>query len=185
MTEEFLEKYRQLDWSDDESHLQTWKDGQTGYPIVDAAMRQMLEEGWMHNRARLIVGSFLAKDLWLDWRLGEQHFMRLLLDGDDANNNGNWQWIASVGVDPAPIYRRLYNPSSQSRKFDPSGDYIRRYVPELKRVPTKFLHQPWQMSEEEQQQFGCILGKDYPLPMVDHAEARKVALERYRQSAGN
>ena len=128
-----------MKWDDDPKLLDAWKQGKTGYPIVDAAMRQLAQEGWMHNRARLIVGSFLTKDLWLDWRLGETYFMNMLLDGDEANNNGNWQWIASVGVDPAPVFRRLYNPTSQAKNYDPDGEYIRRYVAELKDVPDKYL----------------------------------------------
>jgi deoxyribodipyrimidine photo-lyase len=178
---EFQEKYRELKWGNDKKLLEAWKNGQTGYPAVDAGMRQLLLEGWMHNRARLIVGSFLTKDLWLDWRLGETHFMHWLLDGDEANNNGNWQWIASVGVDPAPVYRRLYNPSSQRAKFDPDGIYVRRYVKELKDVPNKYLSEPWTMPEDIQKESKCIIGKDYPKPIIDHKEARLVALDNYRQ----
>jgi deoxyribodipyrimidine photo-lyase len=122
----FQEKYRRVPWDHNQKLLAAWQNGQTGYPIVDAAMRQLNREGWMHNRGRLIVGSFLTKDLWLDWRLGESYFYKNLLDGDVANNNGNWQWIASVGVDPAPVYRRLYNPASQQKTYDPSGAYTRR-----------------------------------------------------------
>ena len=178
--QEFQEKYRNLKWEKDERLLNAWQEGRTGYPAVDAGMRQLREEGWMHNRARLIVGSFLTKDLWLDWRLGEQYFMRMLLDGDQANNNGNWQWIASVGVDPAPVYRRLYNPSSQRDKFDPTGEYVRHYVPELKNVPDKYLSEPWTMPQYIQQESGCIIGRDYPEPIIDHKEARVAALEQYR-----
>jgi deoxyribodipyrimidine photo-lyase len=178
--QEFQEKYRRLEWDSDKKLLKAWQNGQTGYPAVDAGMRQLLNEGWMHNRARLIVGSFLTKDLWLDWRLGESHFMHWLIDGDEANNNGNWQWIASVGVDPAPVYRRLYNPSLQRDKFDPTGAYVRRYVPELINVPDKYLSQPWTMPLDIQQQAGCIIGKDYPEPIVDHKLARQAALEHYR-----
>lgn len=181
-TQEFQEKYRSLKWGDDKKLLAAWQEGRTGYPAVDAAMRQLNTEGWMHSRGRLIVGSFLTKDLWLDWRLGESYFMKMLIDGDQANNNGNWQWIASVGVDPAPVYRRLYNPSSQRDKFDPSGGYVRRYVPELKHVPDKYLSQPWMMPKEVQEESGCTIGKDYPAPIIDHSEARELALERYRSS---
>ena len=177
---EFQDKYRALKWNNDTEHLTAWQQGRTGYPAVDAAMRQLNTEGWMHNRARLIVGSFLVKDLWLDWRLGEGYFMRMLIDGDQANNNGNWQWIASVGVDPAPVYRRLYNPSSQRDKYDPDGAYVRRYVPELKNVPDKYLSEPWTMPDDVQEQAGCIIGKDYPAPIVSHKEAREAALEHYR-----
>ncbi len=177
---EFQEKYRDINWSQDPEDLKKWQLGMTGYPIVDAAMRQLKQTGWMHNRARLIVGSFLTKDLWLDWRLGEQYFMRMLVDGDKANNNGNWQWIASVGVDPAPVYRRLYNPASQAKNYDPGGAYIRRYVPELKNVPDIYLAEPYLMPLDVQKNSGCIIGHDYPAPMVDHKIARLAALEKYR-----
>ncbi len=180
--QEFQERYRDMQWDSDSQLLEAWKDGKTGYPVVDAAMRQLKQEGWMHNRARLIVGSFLTKDLGIDWREGEAHFMQWLLDGDMANNNGNWQWIASVGVDPAPVFRRLYNPSSQRDKYDPNGDYVRRYVPELTQVPDDYLSEPWRMSEDEQKKYGCEIGKDYPSPVVDHKLARQAALERYRSA---
>ena len=177
---EFQERYRgKLKWHNNEGHLEAWQQGRTGYPIVDAAMRQLNQEGWMHNRARLIVGSFLTKDLWLDWREGETYFMRMLTDGDEANNNGNWQWIASVGVDPAPVFRRLYNPSSQMKNYDPEGEYIRRYVPELKDVPVKYLGEPWTMSEQQQADAHCVIGIDYPRPIVNHKEAREHALAQY------
>lgn len=178
--QEFQEKYRKLRWKKNDKLFHAWQQGQTGYPAVDAAMRQLNQEGWMHNRGRLIVGSFLTKDLWLDWRLGEAYFMQMLIDGDQANNNGNWQWIASVGVDPAPVYRRLYNPSSQRDKFDPTGEYVRRYIPELQNVPDKYLSEPWTMPSTLQQEAECVIGKDYPAPIVDHKEARGFALEQYR-----
>ena len=181
-TQEFQEKYRTLTWPKNDPLLIAWQQGRTGYPVVDAAMRQLNQEGWMHNRARLIVGSFLTKDLWLDWRLGEAYFMKMLIDGDQANNNGNWQWIASVGVDPAPVYRRLYNPSSQRDKFDPTGEYVRRYVPELKNVPDNYLSEPWKMPEDIQEAAGCRVGVDYPEPVVDHKLARVAALEHYRSA---
>jgi deoxyribodipyrimidine photo-lyase len=144
-------------WSRAHKRFEAWCDGRTGYPFVDAGMRQLSREGYMDNRARLVVGSFLTKDLGIDWRWGERWFMRLLLDGDEANNNGNWQWIASVGVDPQPVSRRILNPSLQQARHDPEGSYVRRYVPELDRQPN-----------------------DYPAPIVDHARARKEALARYR-----
>jgi deoxyribodipyrimidine photo-lyase len=178
--QEFQQKYRHLKWGSSKKLLNAWQEGKTGYPAVDAAMRQLNQEGWMHNRGRLIVGSFLTKDLWLDWRLGESYFMRMLLDGDQANNNGNWQWIASVGVDPAPVYRRLYNPASQRNKYDPTGDYVRRYIPELRNVPDKYLSEPWKMPKDVQRDSKCIIGKDYPEPIVDHKEARAAALNSYR-----
>ena len=136
-------------------------------------MRQLRREGWMHNRARLVVGSFLTKDLGIDWRWGERWFMRLLIDGDEANNNGNWQWIASVGMDPQPAFRRIYNPARHMERFDPEGDYVRRYVPELREVPDEYLAEPWTMPVEVQREAGCVIGEDYPEPIVDHAEARR------------
>jgi len=119
--------------------------------------------------------------LLLDWRLGEKYFMRMLLDGDEANNNGNWQWIASVGVDPAPVFRRLYNPMTQQKRYDADGSYVRYYVPELAHVPDKYLAEPWKMSVEEQQEAGCVIGKDYPEPIVDHAAARLATLDQFRK----
>jgi deoxyribodipyrimidine photo-lyase len=169
-----------LEWADDEDALEAWRAGRTGYPVVDAGMRQLRREGWMHNRARLIVASFLTKDLHQDWRAGEAHFMRHLLCGDEAQNNGNWQWITSIGVDPAPYYRRLYNPVAQQRRHDPDGTYVRRWCPELRDVPLERLAEPWTMSEEEQRAAGCVIGRDYPAPIVDHARERERALARYR-----
>ena len=134
----------------------------------------------MHNRARLLVGSFLTKDLGIDWRWGERWFMRLLLDGDEASNNGNWQWIASVGVDPQPAFRRLLNPARQQERFDPGGAYVRRYLPELADVPDAYITEPWTMPAEVQERVGCRIGRDYPAPIVDHAQARREALTRYR-----
>ena len=178
---EFQERYRHsIRWSHAERRFEAWCDGRTGYPLVDAGMRQLRREGWMHNRARLVVGSFLTKDLGVDWRWGERWFMRLLIDGDEANNNGNWQWIASVGVDPQPAFRRIYNPARHQARFDPRGEYVRRYVPELARVPDEHLAEPWTMSRDAQQACRCVIGRDYPKPIVDHAEARRQALERYR-----
>ena len=178
---EFQERYRgRIAWNDNEEHFRAWCDGQTGYPLVDAGMRQLRREGFMHNRARLVVGSFLTKDLGIDWRSGERWFMRLLLDGDEANNNGNWQWIASVGVDPQPFFRRIYNPARHMERFDPEGRYVRRYVPELQPVPDRYLPEPWTMPDEVQAECGCVIGRDYPEPVVDHREAREEAFERYR-----
>jgi deoxyribodipyrimidine photo-lyase len=177
---EFQERYRgTMRWSRAREPFEAWCEGRTGFPLVDAGMRQLLREGWMHNRARLVVGSFLTKDLGIDWRWGERHFMRLLIDGDEANNNGNWQWIASVGTDPQPPYRRAYNPARQQERCDPSGAYVRRHVPELRDVPDRYLAEPWTMPEEVQRACGCVIGRDYPGPIVDHAQARREALERY------
>jgi deoxyribodipyrimidine photo-lyase len=177
---EFQERYRGMRWSRAETRFAAWCEGRTGYPAVDAGMRQLRREGWMHNRARLVVGSFLTKDLGIDWRWGERWFMRLLLDGDQASNNGNWQWIASVGVDPAPAFRRIFNPARQQEQFDPGGDYVREYVHELATVPDEYLAEPWTMPGDVQTRCGCVIGRDYPEPIVDHAEARRQALDRYR-----
>jgi len=182
--QEFQPRYRgTLSWTGDDAEFTAWTEGRTGFPLVDAGMRQLRREGWMHNRVRLLVGSFLTKDLGLDWRRGEKWFMRLLLDGDQASNNGNWQWIASVGVDPQPAFRRIYNPSLQQERFDPDGRYVRRYVPELARVPDEYLAEPWRMPEQEQDRARCRIGRDYPGPIVDHKQARQAALDRYRDAA--
>jgi len=167
-------------WSHARRRFDAWCEGRTGFPLVDAGMRQLRREGWMHNRARLVVGSFLTKDLGIDWRWGERWFMRLLLDGDEASNNGNWQWIASVGVDPQPAFRRIYNPARQQASFDPDGRYVRRFLPELQSVPDAHLAEPWKMPREVQEQVGCVIGRDYPAPIVDHPLARREALARYR-----
>jgi deoxyribodipyrimidine photo-lyase len=164
---EHQERMRALDWDRDDELLAAWQEGRTGYPLVDAGMRQLRASGWMHNRARLVVGSFLTKDLQLDWRAGEAWFMRWLLDGDVAQNNGNWQWIASVGVDPQPVFKRVLNPTLQQQRHDPAGDYVRRWVPELREVPDEHLAEP------------ARFGHDYPEPIVDHAVERRRALERY------
>ena len=178
---EFQQRYRgSIRWSRAETRFEAWCEGRTGYPTVDAGMRQLRREGWMHNRARLLVGSFLTKDLGIDWRWGERWFMRLLLDGDEASNNGNWQWIASVGVDPQPAFRRIFNPARQQQRFDPAGEYVRRYVPELAEVPDDYLAEPWTMPDHVQEQARCRIGHDYPAPIVDHAIARREALDRYR-----
>ena len=172
--------YDGLEWDDDAELLDAWREGRTGFPVVDAAMRQLLATGWMHNRARLIAGSFLTKDLHLDWRHGEAHFMRHLLCGDEASNNGNWQWIASVGADPAPYFRRMYNPMTQQRRHDPGGEYVRRWLPELRGVPDPKLAEPWTMTAAEQAAAGCAIGIDYPAPVVDHKVERERAMARYR-----
>jgi deoxyribodipyrimidine photo-lyase len=173
-----------LGWADDGESLDAWREGRTGFPVVDAGMRQLLAQGWMHNRARLITASFLTKDLHIDWREGERHFMRHLLCGDEAQNNGNWQWITSIGVDPAPYFRRMYNPMTQQMRHDPDGRYVRRWCPELAQVPLEHLAAPWEMSDAEQEAAGCVIGRDYPAPIVDHKAERERAMERYRAVSG-
>jgi deoxyribodipyrimidine photo-lyase len=180
----YQERMDSLAWENDDEGFAAWCEGRTGFPVVDAGMRQLRARGWMHNRARLIVGSFLTKDLHIDWRRGEAHFMAWLVDGDEANNNGNWQWISSVGVDPAPYFRRMYNPMTQQKRHDPDGSYVRRWVPELRDVPLSRLAEPWTMTESEQREAGCVIGSDYPSPVVDHKEEREHAMARYRAASG-
>jgi deoxyribodipyrimidine photo-lyase len=142
-------------------------------------MRQMKQEGWMHNRGRMIAASFLTKDLHIDWRMGERHFMEWLADGDLALNNGGWQWSAGSGTDAQPWYR-IFNPVLQGRKFDPEGAYVKKYIPELSGVPPGYVHAPWEMPASVAADAGVRIGHDYPAPIVDHAAERRVALERYR-----
>lgn len=174
----FKPEYDAIRWADWPEGLAAWQQGRTGYPLVDAAMRQLNHSGWMHNRLRMVVASFLCKDLGLDWRLGERYFAERLNDFDLAANNGGWQWAASSGCDAQP-YFRIFNPVTQSEKFDPDGKFIRRYVPELARVPDKYIHAPWTMGRLEQEALGVVIGRDYPGPIVDHAAAREKTLARY------
>lgn len=175
----FKPQYDALAWENDPALFDAWKEGRTGYPIVDAAMRQLNQEAWMHNRARMIVASFLTKDLLIDWRWGERYFMQQLVDGDHAANNGGWQWSAGTGTDAQP-YFRVFNPVSQGQKFDPRGEYVRRYLPELAPVPDRYIHAPWMMPYAEQRRCGVAVGRDYPAPIVNHAERRMRALALYR-----
>ncbi len=177
----FRENLQSIAWRNDRAEFEAWKRGETGYPVVDAAMRQLASTGWMHNRARMIVASFLVKDLLVDWRWGEAWFMRCLVDGDPAANNGGWQWTAGTGTDAAP-YFRVFNPTLQSAKFDPEGIFIRRWLPELARVPAEFIHEPGRMTDGQQKAVGCVLGSDYPAPIVNHKQARQRALEAYRRA---
>ena len=164
-------------WRRSKTDADAWREGRTGYPIVDAGMRQLRAEGYMHNRARLIVASFLTKTLYLDWRLGAAHFAALLLDADVANNVGNWQWIAGTGNDTRP--NRVLNPLRQARRYDPEGDYVRRWVPELAGVPKRWIHQPWVLSRTAAASAGLVLGKTYPERVVLHEERRPRALAMY------
>lgn len=164
-------------WSDSQSDFEAWKDGRTGYPIVDAAMRQLRATGWMHNRLRMVAAMFLTKDLFINWRWGEQHFMRSLVDGDIGQNNGGWQWSASTGTDAAP-YFRIFNPISQSAKFDPDGAFIKKYVPELASLSGEAIHDPSQLPPLARQRI------DYPEPIVDHAKARERVLAAFKAVGG-
>ena len=174
----FKPEYDAIRWAERPDWLAAWQQGRTGYPLVDAAMRQLNYSGWMHNRLRMVVASFLTKDLGLDWRLGERYFAEQLNDFDLSANNGGWQWASSSGCDAQP-YFRIFNPITQSEKFDPEGKFIRRYVPELAAVPNKYIHAPWTMGRLEQEAIGVIIGRDYPGPIVDHAQAREETLARY------
>ena len=171
--------YDLVEWREDSAEFDAWCQGKTGYPVVDAAMRQLLHNGWMHNRARMIVASFLCKDLLISWQWGERWFMQNLLDGDHAANNGGWQWTAGTGTDAAP-YFRIFNPIEQGKRFDPAGTYVRRWVPELANVPDKHIHDPWTLPPMLQQSYDCVIGRDYPAPIVDHKMARQRTLAAYK-----
>jgi deoxyribodipyrimidine photo-lyase len=172
-------RFRGMRWREDPESLDAWKRGETGVPWIDAGMRQLLAEGWMHNRLRMAVASYLTKNLLIDWREGETHFMRHLLDGDEAQNNGNWQWAASVGADAQPWFR-IFNPVRQQQRFDPAGSYVRRWVPELRDFPERHLTAPWEAPDDVQKQAGCVIGRDYPAPLVDLGRSREEAIARFR-----
>ena len=174
----FKKKFDTIQWPGSAAHFAAWCAGQTGYPLVDAAMRQLNQTGYMHNRLRMVSASFLVKDLQVDWQKGAHYFAQKLLDFDLAANNGGWQWSASTGCDSQPWFR-IFNPVTQSEKFDAQGNFIRQYVPELAQCSTKFIHAPWKMSVAQQQENGVIIGVDYPQPVVDHAVARDLTLELF------
>jgi deoxyribodipyrimidine photo-lyase len=176
----FSEKFAAFPWREDQASLQLWREGRTGYPMVDAGMRQLWQTGWMHNRVRLVAASFLVKHLLISWRRGEDWFWDTLVDADLANNAMNWQWIAGSGADAAP-YFRIFNPVLQGEKFDPDGDYVRRFIPELGKLPNEWLHKPWLAPAEILAKAGVDLGGDYPRPIVDHVEARQRALDALAQ----
>jgi deoxyribodipyrimidine photo-lyase len=171
-------------WRSDKAALRAWRSGETGYPVVDAGMRELWRTGYMHNRARMIVASFLAKHLMLDWRDGEAWFWDTLCDADAANNPANWQWVAGSGADAAP-YFRVFNPVLQGEKFDPEGAYVRRWVPELARADRRWIHAPWKASSSELAAAGVTLGRDYPRPIVDHDAARRRALSAFSDLGGS
>ncbi|MEM1089235.1 MAG: deoxyribodipyrimidine photo-lyase [Pseudomonadota bacterium] len=179
----FRDQFDRFPWRSDNTELERWQRGQTGYPLVDAGMRQLWHTGWMHNRVRMVVGSFLVKHLRQHWRAGEDWFWDTLVDADLASNAASWQWVAGSGADAAP-YFRIFNPMSQGEKFDPDGAYVRRWVPELAKVPQKFLNRPWEAPVEILRQAGVELGKDYPNPIVDHRTAREAALAAFQESKG-
>ena len=173
-------KFEHFDWQGSDADLRAWQRGQTGYPIVDAGMRQLWEMGWMHNRVRMIVASFLIKDLLVEWQKGEEWFWDCLCGGDPANNSQGWQWTAGCGADASPFFR-IFNPISQGERFDPKGDYVRQWCPELKDLPKAYVHKPWEAPDHVLADAGVTFGEDYPRPMVDHGEARERALELYKE----
>jgi deoxyribodipyrimidine photo-lyase len=183
--EPFMEKYRgnEPDWGSKEEAPEKWKawvEGRTGYPFVDAGMRQLKETGWMHNRLRMVVTNFSCKDLWLDWRDVHDYFSRMFVDAEKAAMVGGIQWSYSIGTDAQP-YFRVFNPTSQAERYDPDGKYIRKWVPELEEVPDEHIHEPWKMNRLQQENCGVIIGEDYPEPIVDHDEERKDAVEKFEK----
>ena len=176
-------KFDNFSWEDNPLFLKAWKEGQTGYPIIDAGMRELWSTGYMHNRLRMIVGSFLVKNLLLHWHEGEKWFWDCLVDANLASNSSGWQWIAGCGADAAP-YFRIFNPVTQGQKFDPDGDYVRRYIPELAALPNKFLFSPWDAPEDLLVDLNITLGETYPKPVVDLKTSRNKALEAFKSVSG-
>ena len=183
-TRNFNPRFDAFEWQNDATFEQAWRRGRTGYPIVDAGMRQLWQTGWMHNRVRMVVASFLIKHGLTDWRRGEDWFWDTLVDADPASNPASWQWVAGSGADAAP-YFRIFNPVIQGEKFDPDGAYVRHFVPELTDVPAKFIHRPWEARPEILARAGVVLGETYPRPIVEHAAARERALERHARIGGD
>tara|TARA_Y100000389_G_scaffold171098_1_gene178557 strand:- start:44 stop:577 length:534 start_codon:yes stop_codon:yes gene_type:complete len=171
----YSKKFDKFPWKKNSKFLNYWKKGLTGYPIVDAGMRELYSTGWMHNRVRMIVGSFLVKHLLVDWKEGEKYFRNCLLDYSPASNIAGWQWVAGCGADAAP-YFRIFNPILQGEKFDKEGEYVKKWVPELKNLSKKYIHKPWEFNDEK-----FILGKNYPHPIVKHEEARAKALHAFKK----
>ena len=180
----FRKEFDKFPWVKNEKFLNAWKFGKTGYPIVDAGMRELYETGWMHNRIRMVVGSFLVKHLRINWTEGEKHFRNCLLDFNKANNVAQWQWVAGCGADAAP-YFRIFNPILQGEKFDKEGLYVKKWVPELNKVPQKFIHKPWEMELKYQKAINTLIGKDYPKPIVVHEQARASALKAFQSLKKN
>lgn len=178
-TENFNKKFDKFGWDNKPSFIKAWQKGQTGIPIIDAGMRELWQTGYMHNRVRMVVGSFLVKNLRTDWRIGERWFWDCLVDADLASNSASWQWVAGSGADAAP-YFRIFNPILQGEKFDKQGGYVRRFCPELESLPNKFIHKPWEASKEVLNAAGVILGEDYPNPVVDLKLSRQQALDAYK-----
>jgi deoxyribodipyrimidine photo-lyase len=180
VSQNYKEYENEIGWRDDTDEIRAWKNGETGYPIVDAGMRQLLEEAFVHNRVRMIVASFLTKDLLADWRVGYAWFREKLVDHDTANDNGGWQWAASTGTDAQP-YFRIFNPMTQGERYDPEAEYIKEYVPELRGVPAEKIHSWHELSDDERNE----LAPDYPSPVVDHSERREEAIEMFEEARGD
>jgi deoxyribodipyrimidine photo-lyase len=178
----FKAAFNDLSFPNNQAHFNAWCSGQTGYPLIDAAMQQINQTGFMHNRLRMVVASFLVKDLLIDWRWGECYFAEHLIDFDLSANNGGWQWAASTGCDAQPWFR-IFNPVTQSERFDPSGKFIRKYLPALAQCSDKEIHAPWQITSHRQQSIGVVIGQHYPTPIVDHATQRPLALALYKNAS--
>lgn len=182
-TENYKSDFDNFAWDRNDAALHAWQHGKTGYPFVDAGMRQLWQTGWQHNRVRMVTASFLIKHLLIDWREGEKWFHDTLVDADPASNAASWQWVAGSGADASP-YFRIFNPFTQGEKFDPNGDYVRKFVPELSKLPKKYIHRPWEAPQNVLDYAGVKLGETYPKPIVDHKEAREKALAAYKESRG-
>ncbi len=180
-SENFKPAFDNFKWDNNKTKLRAWQRGQTGYPFVDAGMRQLWATGWMHNRVRMVAASFLIKHLLIDWRRGEEWFWDTLVDADPASNAASWQWVAGSGADASP-YFRIFNPFTQGEKFDPEGEYVKRWVPELAKMPKKYIHRPWDAPTDVLVRAGVKLGGNYPKPIVEHKAAREEALGRYKAS---
>ena len=178
INENLQSKFDNFEWDNNLQNLERWKKGKTGYPIIDAGMRELWNTGYMHNRVRMIVGSFLVKNLLLHWKLGERWFWDCLVDSDLASNTASWQWVAGTGADAAP-YFRIFNPVTQGIKFDPQGEYIKKHVPELKDLDIKYLYSPWEASTQELEKANIFLGQNYPNPIIDLKDSRNKALENF------